>query len=85
LSTTEPCSKAWIRGCIKPKDAGMLSYPVLVTSPPVCGDKTTPTRNDCIAWLGLIVGGVLGSSPGKSGFKAYRLYPVGTGLTPKRL
>jgi hypothetical protein len=34
----------------------MLSYPVLVTSPPVCGDKTTPTRNDCIAWLGLIVG-----------------------------
>jgi hypothetical protein len=29
---------------------------VLVTSPPVCGDKTTPTRNDCIAWLGSIVG-----------------------------
>jgi hypothetical protein len=29
-------------------------------------------------------GGVLGSSPGKSGFKAYRLYPVGTGLTPKK-
>ena len=26
-----------------------------------------------------------GSSPGKSGFKAYRLYPVGIGLTPKRL
>jgi hypothetical protein len=23
------------------------------------------------------------SSPGRSGFKAYRLYPVGTGLTPK--
>jgi hypothetical protein len=56
LSTTETCSKAWIWGCIKPKDAGMLSYPVLVTSPPVCGDKTTPTRNDCIAWLRLIVG-----------------------------
>jgi hypothetical protein len=34
----------------------MLVDPVLVTSPPVCGDKTTPTRNDCIAWLGLIVG-----------------------------
>jgi hypothetical protein len=47
---------AWIWGCIKPKDAGMLSYPVLVTSPPVCGDKTTPTRNDCITWLGSIVG-----------------------------
>jgi hypothetical protein len=28
-------------GPLKPKDAGMLSYLVLVTSPPVCGDKTT--------------------------------------------
>jgi hypothetical protein len=56
LSTTEPYSKAWIWGRIKPKDAGMLSYPVLVTSLPVCGDKTTPTRNDCIAWLGSMVG-----------------------------
>jgi hypothetical protein len=27
-----------------------------VYSPPVCGDKTTPIRNDCIAWLGSIVG-----------------------------
>ena len=26
-----------------------------------------------------------GSSPGKSGFKAYRQHPVGIGLTPKRL
>jgi hypothetical protein len=35
LSTTEPCSKALIWGRIKPKDGGMLSYPVLVISPPV--------------------------------------------------
>jgi hypothetical protein len=55
MSTTEPCSKAWIWGRML-KDAGMFSYPVLVTSPTVCGDKTTPTRNDCIAWLGSIVG-----------------------------
>jgi hypothetical protein len=27
----------------------------------------------------------LGSSPGKNGFKAYKLYPVGTGLTPKKV
>jgi hypothetical protein len=80
LSTTEPCSEAWIWGCIKPKNAGMLSCPVLVTSPPVCGDKTTPTRNDCIAWLGLIVGSwvqVLARVDLK------RL--MGTGLTPKKV
>ena len=29
-------------------------------------------------------GAVPGSIPGKSGFKAYRLYPAGVGLTPKR-
>jgi hypothetical protein len=40
---------------LSPRDAGMLSYPLLVTSPLVCGDKT-PTRNDSIAWLGPMVG-----------------------------
>jgi hypothetical protein len=29
LSTTEPCSKAWIWGRIKPKDAGMPSPQLL--------------------------------------------------------
>jgi hypothetical protein len=82
LSTTEPCSKAYIWGRIKPKDASMLSYPVLVTSPPDCGDKTTPTRNDCIAWPGSIVGSWV-QVPARVDLRRTDYIQWGTGLTPK--
>ena len=45
LSATEPCPKAWIWGCIKPKDTGTPREPGLVNRPRlVClGDQTGPT------------------------------------------
>ena len=45
LSATEPCVKARIWGCIKPKDTGTPREPGLVNCPRhVClGDQTGPT------------------------------------------
>ena len=86
LSATEPCPRAQIWGRIKPKDTGTPREPGLVNHPRlVClGDQTCPTQHQQCSSVRVDCVGP-GSSPGKSGLKAYRLYPVGIGLTPKRL
>ena len=85
MSATEPCPKGRIWGCTKPKDAGLLLGRACRELGLVwCQWMAGPVK--CVAQTSARANGAgPGSSPGKSGFKAYRLYPVGIGLTPERL
>ena len=82
LSAKEPCLKGRIWGCTKPKDAGLLLGRAYRDLGLVWCQWMAGTVNVTLARAN---GAGPGLIPSKSGIKAYRLYPMGIGPTPKRL
>ena len=75
-------SVAWIWGHIKPKEGGLLLGRACHELSLVWCQWMAGPVNMYNTDLGYRANGAVpGSSPGKSGLKAYRPYPVGKGLT----